>query len=149
MFIKIDPIYTWCLLIFMVIIILDRRDNKKISKNIKNNKKEGFTNKIKDKIKRYINKFYPNNKSSINLNKSYKSINGTYGPTPYMPCLACGLHFNCSSFPYTNTDNMNVCTKCNKNRNIYIPDKNINSKGQIYVMAKTAGRPRTCKLLKK
>lgn len=128
MLINLDSTYIWCLLIFLVIIILDRRDKKRY---IKINNKEKFTSKIK----KYIKSFYTITDS--------KKININYGTSglypPMIPCIKCGLYFKCSSIPYINTLNENVCTKCNK----YTNNKH------IYVMGKRPGRPRACRLLKK
>ena len=128
MLINLDSTYIWCLLIFLVIIILDRRDKKRY---IKINNKENFTSKIKE----YVKSFY-----TITDSKKINIGYGTSGSYPPMrSCINCGLYFKCSSIPHINTLNENVCTKCNK----YTNNKN------IYVMGKTPGRPRTCRLLKK
>lgn len=82
-------------------------------------------------------------------NKKYIDFGnfGTIGDFPSIPiCNSCGLEYNCVNYDYQSTDdlNMNVCRKCEKNGTF----KNYgNLKKPLYVYARSAGRPRQCRLI--
>ena len=143
-------IYILIIVIFVIIVYCDYMD-KKIKEN-----KEGYTNYAIDKIggfnkgeysdeKPLINYSIGNNQSSVNFNYNSKNLNfknfGTNGPIPpYMKCPMCTLQFDCTSYPYElSSKEGNVCTTCMDR--IYMDEYN------FPVLARTNGRPRSCKNL--
>lgn len=105
----------------------------------------------------YITPFVPN-ESDANLpaaNTELSAVNfqmfdgnfanfGKIGEIPAIPiCNSCGLEFNCSVFPYDSSDNKEtVCQRCDPT-SIY---KNYDLNGDnIYVYARSVGRPRQCR----
>jgi hypothetical protein len=160
-----DPIYFWIIILLIILFVLDYVDknynSKKKVESFENHPRLNPTDPI-DKID-YTDYIYPQENHTpyfeenklVSFESPYTSSGLNFGSSklyfqnfttngiapPYVKCPACDLQYGCSNYPFIEeNENKGVCTKCG--------EKICMDKNNMYVYARSVGRPRTCQKIK-